>query len=48
MFQVYQEKEKRENSKKSEARIPMVAQRVKSPANIHEDVGFDTWPSSVS
>ena len=27
--------------------VPLVAQWVKNPTNIHEDTGFDPWPLSV-
>ena len=32
---------------KEDGRIAIVAQWVKNPAIIHEDVGFDPWPRSV-
>ena len=33
-------------NKKCAQGVPVVAEQVKHPTNIHEDVGFDPWPRS--
>ena len=30
------------------AGVPVVAQRLMNPTSIHEDAGFNSWPSSVA